>query len=381
MWYRGCQAYISPPSIGSEPRPLATRSPTSCSRSAAATTRRPWTGSSPWSTTSSGGSPTASSGVSGPGHTLGTTGLVHETYVKLVDQTRVEWRDRGHFFRVAAWAMRRILVDYARTAPGRSSRRREQPIHAGRGAVPAAERGELLLALDEALDRLAARGPAAQPGGRVPLLRRAHRGGNGGGAGGEPRTVQRDWAKARGWLYLELGGARSAEGIDGAPTTRTAGTMIEPLLDLALDLRARPTGRSSSSRLLRRRRRLRERGRAPARRRGTRRRLPRPAAGSPRRRGLVVAGSSAGCQAAGSAGDALRAPTRSRASSAGAAWPRSTWPRTSSTTAPSRSRCCDADVAGALGSGAVSPRDRDRRRGSHHPHILPLLRFGRVQPG
>ncbi len=46
-----------------------------------------------------------------PGHTLGTTGLVHETYVRLVDQTRVEWRDRGHFFAAAACAMRRILVD------------------------------------------------------------------------------------------------------------------------------------------------------------------------------------------------------------------------------------------------------------------------------
>src|SRR4026209_273171 len=49
-----------------------------------------------------------------PGHTLGTTGLVHETYLKLVDQTLVEWHDRGHFFRVASMAMRRILVDYAR---------------------------------------------------------------------------------------------------------------------------------------------------------------------------------------------------------------------------------------------------------------------------
>ena len=48
------------------------------------------------------------------GHTLGTTGLVHEAYFKLVDQTRVEWRDRGHFFRVSSMAMRRILVDYAR---------------------------------------------------------------------------------------------------------------------------------------------------------------------------------------------------------------------------------------------------------------------------
>src|SRR3954465_1170761 len=49
-----------------------------------------------------------------PGHTLGTTGLVHETYLKLADQRRVQWQDRAHFYRVAAGAMRRILVDYAR---------------------------------------------------------------------------------------------------------------------------------------------------------------------------------------------------------------------------------------------------------------------------
>ncbi|HVF38561.1 MAG TPA: ECF-type sigma factor, partial [Gemmatimonadaceae bacterium] len=48
------------------------------------------------------------------GHTLDTTGLVHEAYLKLVDQTRAQWTDRSHFFAVAANAMRRILVDYAR---------------------------------------------------------------------------------------------------------------------------------------------------------------------------------------------------------------------------------------------------------------------------
>jgi RNA polymerase sigma-70 factor, ECF subfamily len=70
-----------------------------------------------------------------PGHTLGTTGLVHETYVRLVDQTRVEWRDRAHFLIVAGWAMRRILVDYARRKSGRPSRRRERTIHAGQGCA------------------------------------------------------------------------------------------------------------------------------------------------------------------------------------------------------------------------------------------------------
>jgi RNA polymerase sigma factor (TIGR02999 family) len=48
------------------------------------------------------------------GHTLDTTALVHEAYLKLVDQTRTDWTDRSHFFAVAATAMRRVLIDYAR---------------------------------------------------------------------------------------------------------------------------------------------------------------------------------------------------------------------------------------------------------------------------
>lgn len=140
-----------------------------------------------------------------PGHTLGTTGLVHETYFKLVDQTRVEWQDRGHFFSVASRAMRRILVDYAR---------RYQALRRGGGLhqVPLeedaaiAERGETLLALDEALERLAA---VSERLSRVVECRFF------GGLSEEEtaealgvtsRTVQRDWAKARGWLYVELRG-------------------------------------------------------------------------------------------------------------------------------------------------------------------------------
>jgi RNA polymerase sigma factor (TIGR02999 family) len=139
------------------------------------------------------------------GHTLGTTGLVHEAYARLVDQTQVEWRDRGQFFGAAAWAMRRVLVDYARR--NRAARR-------GGGAVrltlsddvAAAERGEMLLALDGALDRLAALdrrlaqvvecryfgGLTEQETAEVLGVTR--------------RTVQRDWAKARGWLLLEMSG-------------------------------------------------------------------------------------------------------------------------------------------------------------------------------
>jgi RNA polymerase sigma factor (TIGR02999 family) len=140
-----------------------------------------------------------------PGHTLNTTGLVHETYARLVDQTRVEWRDRGHFFGAAAAAMRRILVDYARR--NRAARRGGGSVRLTLNEdVPAAERGEMLLALDEALDRLA---ELDRRLGQVVECRYF------GGLteqetaevlGVTRRTVQRDWAKARGWLLLELSG-------------------------------------------------------------------------------------------------------------------------------------------------------------------------------
>lgn len=183
---------------------MAGRSPTSSSNCATAAPRR-WTGSSHWSYEELRRIAHRQLHLERPGHTLGTTGLVHETYVRLVDQTRVEWRDRAQFFGAAAWAMRRILVDYARLH--RAARR-------GGGVqrvsltddAPAAERGEMILALDEAMERLAALDRRLC---RVVECRYF------GGLSEEEtaevlgvtrRTVQRDWVKARGWLYLELRG-------------------------------------------------------------------------------------------------------------------------------------------------------------------------------
>jgi RNA polymerase sigma factor (TIGR02999 family) len=138
-----------------------------------------------------------------PDHTLGTTGLVHETYLRLVDHTRIEWQDRAHFFAVAARAMRRILVDYARQyrALRRGGGLRRVPLTE---EAANAERGENLLALDEALGRLAA---LSQRLSQVVECR--YFGGlteeeTAEALGVTARTVQRDWAKARGWLYLEL---------------------------------------------------------------------------------------------------------------------------------------------------------------------------------
>jgi RNA polymerase sigma factor (TIGR02999 family) len=138
------------------------------------------------------------------GHTLGTTGLVHETYLKLVDQTRVEWRDRGHFFRVASWAMRRILVDYARTAQAlrRGGGQRRVTLDEEQAGV---ERGSALLALDEALERLALVDRRLSQ-----IVECRYFGGltseeTAEALGVSTRTVDRDWIKARSWLRLELG--------------------------------------------------------------------------------------------------------------------------------------------------------------------------------
>jgi RNA polymerase sigma factor (TIGR02999 family) len=137
------------------------------------------------------------------GHSLGTTGLVHETYLQLVDQTRVQWQDRGHFFRVASWAMRRILVDYARSYRARRRGGGQARVSLD-DELPMAERGEALLALDEALARLTevdlrlSQVVECRYFGGLTAEETAE------ALGISSRTVERDWIKARGWLRMAL---------------------------------------------------------------------------------------------------------------------------------------------------------------------------------
>jgi RNA polymerase sigma factor (TIGR02999 family) len=142
-----------------------------------------------------------------PGHTLSPTALVHEAYIRLVDQTRVQWRGRAHFFAVASQAMRRVLVDHARRH--RAARRGGgvRPLALDEVEIPLQERAEALVALDEALHRLEQLDARMA---RVVELRFF-------GGLTEPeaaevlgvaeRTVRRDWVKAKGWLLRELEGA------------------------------------------------------------------------------------------------------------------------------------------------------------------------------
>jgi RNA polymerase sigma factor (TIGR02999 family) len=143
-----------------------------------------------------------------PDHTLQASALVNEAYVRLADVKRMSWQNRAHFFAVSAQMMRRILVDFARRH--RSSKRGGHAIAVSleEALVVSRERGEDLVALDEALNNLAAIDPRRS---RVVELRYF------GGLTVEetaavltvsPETVMHDWKLAKTWLKRELSGAK-----------------------------------------------------------------------------------------------------------------------------------------------------------------------------
>lgn len=138
------------------------------------------------------------------GHTLATTGLVNEAYFKLVDQSRVEWRDRGHFFGVAARAMRQILVEYARRRGAAKRGGGARVIALEEGQVPAEERADALLAVDEALARLAEHDPALARVVECRFFAGLTEEETAEAMGTSPRTVQRQWRRAKAWLYQDL---------------------------------------------------------------------------------------------------------------------------------------------------------------------------------
>ena len=139
------------------------------------------------------------------GHTLQTTALIHETYLKLVDQREVDWQNRAHFFGIAANAMRRILVDYARQRhrAKRGGADETLPLDAVTLAV-SEEKSVDLEALDEALTRLA---ELDERQARIVELR--YFSGLSIKETAEvlhisPATVKKDWKSAKAWLYQEI---------------------------------------------------------------------------------------------------------------------------------------------------------------------------------
>jgi RNA polymerase sigma factor (TIGR02999 family) len=139
-----------------------------------------------------------------PDHTLNATALVHEAYLRLVQLDRITWEGRAHFFGAAAQAMRRILISYARMkkADKRGAGAEHVPLH---DVVAAArQRPQELLALDEALERLAeiderrARIVECRYFAGMSIEETAET------IGVSPATVKRDWLLARAWLNREL---------------------------------------------------------------------------------------------------------------------------------------------------------------------------------
>jgi RNA polymerase sigma-70 factor, ECF subfamily len=138
------------------------------------------------------------------GHAFQATALVHEAYIRLIDASQVHWQNRAHFFGVSANLMRRILVDYARSHNYLKRGGRAQHFSLDCDALLSPERVPDLIALDEALDRLAAVDARKS---RVVELR--FFGGLTVEETGEvlklsARTVQSDWSFAKSWLLREL---------------------------------------------------------------------------------------------------------------------------------------------------------------------------------
>ncbi len=139
-------------------------------------------------------------------HTLDTTAVVHEAYLRLVDQREADWRDRAHFFALAARVIRNVLVDYARR---RNALKRGGP--GGRLAMrsPLEDESQAarivdLVALDRALTRLAGHDPRLERivecrfFGGMTMAETAE------ALGASLRTVERDWRRAKAYLYREL---------------------------------------------------------------------------------------------------------------------------------------------------------------------------------
>ena len=141
------------------------------------------------------------------GDALETNALVHEAYITLVNQPGAKWRNRSHFFAVAARVMRRILVDHARKH--RTARRGGEYQVVSLDDVPPGvmathERAEELLALDEALDRLEQLDPRLSRVVECRFFAGLTEVETAEVLGVTPRTVSRDWIKAREWLYEQL---------------------------------------------------------------------------------------------------------------------------------------------------------------------------------
>jgi RNA polymerase sigma-70 factor (ECF subfamily) len=154
-----------------------------------------------------------------PGHSLQTTALVNEAYIRLIDYKRMQWQDRAHFFAVSAQLMRRILVEHARR---HNLKRGGGVAHVSldEAAVVSANPTGDLVALDDALKTLARLDPR-----KVQVVEMKFFGGlsveeTAAVLKVSPITVRRDWSSAKIWLYRELTGHTEQDGPGSLETSR-----------------------------------------------------------------------------------------------------------------------------------------------------------------
>jgi RNA polymerase sigma factor (TIGR02999 family) len=139
-----------------------------------------------------------------PGHTLQATALVNDAYIRLVDQTRVNWQNRAQFFGVAAQIIRRVLVDHARARHRLKRGGDALKVELDEGNIATGRAGMDIVALDDVLNRLANMDPR-----KCQIIELRFFGGlsieeTAGALNISPATVKREWAFARSWLYKEM---------------------------------------------------------------------------------------------------------------------------------------------------------------------------------
>lgn len=140
-----------------------------------------------------------------PGHTLQTTALVNEAYIRLIDQKRVRWQNKAHFLGIAAQIMRRILLDHAKTRHRAKRGGSARQVSLSEVAALSTEESEELIALDDALKKL-----AKVDDRKSQVIELRYFGGLTVEETAEflkvsPVTVERDWSLAKAWLRREIG--------------------------------------------------------------------------------------------------------------------------------------------------------------------------------
>lgn len=138
--------------------------------------------------------------------TLQPTSLVHEAYLRLRDQRRMDWQDRLHFFRIAARAMRRVLVDHCRSRVAQKRGGALVSVDLGEGMAVETPRLVDILAVDRLLTDLEARDPQQARIVELRFFAGLTVEETAAALGISPATVKRDWTIAKAWMALEMGG-------------------------------------------------------------------------------------------------------------------------------------------------------------------------------